>query len=170
MKKNTINGAARSHFLVDVEREMRSLELRKKKLLRLVKLRREVSELEVLAMSGNDARRTLKIISEEVSAVFHLSMDQLFGRSRVEAVAKPRQVVFYLARMVDENHPLTYHTIGKAFGRDHGTVICGQRAISDRIQTDARFGDVVKQIKAECQAKLKSAVQARLKEIKPQIA
>lgn len=136
---------------LDIEKEMQTLERRKSKLLRLLKLRGEVAELE-RAMS-TDAKVILNIITEEVCAKFKLSMEALMSQCREENVCVPRQLVFYLGHEI-KRIPCTQ--IGRAFQRNHATVLYACQSIKNRMETDEAFSETVSSVMASCKARLET--------------
>jgi chromosomal replication initiator protein len=65
---------------------------------------------------------------------FHMEKDLLLSRSRKKAVYQPRQVAMYLCR---EHTDSTLTAIGKAFRRDHASVIHSLAVIHRKSVTDA---------------------------------
>ncbi len=83
--------------------------------------------------------RTIGIedIKRAVANYYKISPDALVGRKRTSAIALPRQVAMYLARMLT-NMSLT--EIGSSFGkRDHTTVIHACDKIGEMTKSDASF-------------------------------
>jgi hypothetical protein len=70
---------------------------------------------------------------------FQISRRDLMGRSREERVAWPRQVAMFLARDMG----FTWHEVGRAFNRDHGTAISGCERVKDRIDTEPAVASLV---------------------------
>ena len=63
------------------------------------------------------------------ASYFKLSVDDLYGSSRSQAVATARQIAMYLCR---ERTSLSLPKIGQLFGnRDHTTVMYAYKKISD---------------------------------------
>lgn len=74
--------------------------------------------------------RPVDIISQ-VAQYFHLSFDDIVGRSRRQNVVLARQIAMYLAR---ETTSMSLFDIGQVFGgRDHTTVMHGCTRISDEM-------------------------------------
>lgn len=76
---------------------------------------------------------TLAEIIEVVSSYYGLEPEQLKGPRRTQEIAGPRQIAMYLAR---EETDASLPQIGKAFNRDHSTVLYGYEKISDQIDED----------------------------------
>ncbi|AWB85187.1 chromosomal replication initiator protein DnaA [Mycetocola zhujimingii] len=67
-----------------------------------------------------------------VAAYFKLSVDDLYGSSRSQAIATSRQIAMYLCRELTN---LSLPKIGQLFGnRDHTTVMYANKKISDLMQ------------------------------------
>ncbi len=76
-------------------------------------------------------------IKRVVANYYKISPDALVGRKRTSAIAQPRQVAMYLARMLT-NMSLT--EIGASFGkRDHTTVIHACDKIGEMVKADPGF-------------------------------
>jgi len=139
----------------EINGELRALEVRKVKLQRLTKLRREVAELEISAMAGTTDKASIKIITEEVCSRFGVTADRLFSRDRQEDTCIPRQVIFFLSRDLKR---IPFMLTGRVFGRNHGTVIHGVRSIQDRIDTDINFAAAVSEVAQACKTRLDQTV------------
>lgn len=85
---------------------------------------------------GNAQELTVEAIRGFVAGQFKTSIGDMKSKSRKKSIAFPRQVAMYLARKLTEN-ALT--DIGKAFNRDHSTVVHSIRVITETI---ARNGSV----------------------------
>lgn len=72
------------------------------------------------------------LVLDAVAAYYGLWRAELGGRSRARRVSDPRQVAMYL--LVRAGY--TYTAIGGLLGRDHTTVIHGQRATARRLVYD----------------------------------
>lgn len=72
-------------------------------------------------------------IGEFVSAQFHVSVKEMQSRTRKKAIVFPRQVAMYLSRRHTQQ---SLADIGKAFGRDHATVLHSIKVVTDRITRD----------------------------------
>jgi chromosomal replication initiator protein len=83
-------------------------------------------------------------IKHAVAAHYKISVEVLVGRKRTSAIAFPRQVAMYLARMLTN---LSLSDIGSGFGkRDHTTVIHACDKIAEMVTTDAQFRGIVDQL------------------------
>ncbi len=83
---------------------------------------------------------TAEAIRNFIAGQFKVTINDLCSKSRKKAITFPRQISMYLARKYT-NQPLA--DIGRAFNRDHSTVVHSVRVISDQI---ARSGSVRGQI------------------------
>ncbi|OGR82239.1 MAG: hypothetical protein A2901_09585 [Elusimicrobia bacterium RIFCSPLOWO2_01_FULL_54_10] len=63
---------------------------------------------------------TIEAIQEVVAKHFNLEMRELKSKRRTDAIAWPRQIAMYLARILTE---LSTTEIGESFGKDHTTVL-----------------------------------------------
>ena len=76
-----------------------------------------------------------------VSRHFKVTPETLIGRRRTSAIALPRQVAMYLARLLTS---MSLADIGAAYGkRDHTTVIHACEKVGEMIRTDPDFKAIV---------------------------
>jgi chromosomal replication initiator protein len=89
---------------------------------------------------------SIERIQEVVVDRFGISLQELCGERRSQAVVYPRQVAMYLCReLTDSSLP----KIGKRFGgRDHTTVIHATSKIAKRIQEDRTAWNLVQELTA----------------------
>jgi chromosomal replication initiator protein len=81
------------------------------------------------------------------AAYFKLSVDDLYGSSRSQAVATARQIAMYLCR---ERTSLSLPKIGQLFGnRDHTTVMYAYKKISDLMKERRSIYNQVSEITAQ---------------------
>ena len=73
-------------------------------------------------------------IQNLVAKQFHIGVDLLTSRSRKKRICHPRQIAMYLCRKLT-NEPLD--AIGRAFGRDHASVIHSIGVVERRIREKA---------------------------------
>jgi chromosomal replication initiator protein len=79
-------------------------------------------------------------VQAAVAAHFGLTTQELTSASRVTRVAWPRQVAIHLARdLTGASLP----TIGKAFGRNHSTVLHACKRVSERLKNDQQAVEIV---------------------------
>jgi chromosomal replication initiator protein len=82
---------------------------------------------------GPPKNLTAVMIGEFVSSQFNVSVLDMQSRTRKKAIVFPRQVAMYLSRAHTRQ---SLADIGKAFGRDHATVLHAIKVVSDRIVRD----------------------------------
>ena len=76
-------------------------------------------------------RITIQAIQKEVALHFDVRMADMTARGRKADIAFARQVAMYLSRTMTD-HSLV--EIGRAFGRDHGTIIHAVRKVEKRLE------------------------------------
>jgi chromosomal replication initiation ATPase DnaA len=133
-----------------IDEQISLLEQRKLKLMKIKKLEMEVAQLETNAMrSETDLKGSLLRIEGIVAEYFQLSVPQLRSRARPEYIALPRQIIFYIAR-----HTTTAPSemIARIYGRDHGTVLYGDKAVAEKMTIDAALLKTVKTLIEKCRA------------------
>ncbi|HVP57416.1 MAG TPA: chromosomal replication initiator protein DnaA, partial [bacterium] len=90
---------------------------------------------------------SIEDIKSAVAKHFKIAPEVLVGRKRTSAIALPRQVAMYLARLLTN---MSLADIGSAFGkRDHTTVIHGCDKISDKVKADSEFKTLIERITEE---------------------
>jgi chromosomal replication initiator protein len=91
---------------------------------------KDIFQPEVKTIGLDDIKRV-------VAVHYKVSPEALVGRKRTSAIALPRQVAMYLARMLTT---MSLTDIGSGFGkRDHTTVIHACDKIAEMVKTDPRF-------------------------------
>ena len=80
-------------------------------------------------------RVTIDVIQRLVADQYHTEIDQLVSRSRRRSVCYPRQMGMYLCRRFTGE---SLDTIGRAFHRDHASVIHSIAVIEKQIREKAR--------------------------------
>lgn len=86
--------------------------------------------------AGSAAAVELAWIVEEAALVFGISVDALLGSRRLRVVARPRQAAMWVCKQLTQR---SMPSIGRAFGRDHTTVLYGCRTIDAVMRIDADF-------------------------------
>jgi chromosomal replication initiator protein len=86
---------------------------------------------------------TVREIQERTAETFGISVDALVSQSRAGGVAWPRQVAMYLARELTDQ---TLPAIGRAFGRNHTTVLHAYKRTAERIAGDPDAFDAVRRL------------------------
>lgn len=82
--------------------------------------------------------RSIAAIQEAVAARYHITVDDLIRPSRQHRYVRPRQIAMYLAV-----GGASYPKVGRAFHRDHTTVIHAIKAVEARMRDDT---DLVRDI------------------------
>ena len=83
---------------------------------------------------------TPELIRDFIADQFNLSSQDLLSKSRKKALTFPRQISMYFSRKYTEK---ALNDIGKAFNRDHSTVVHSIRVISDAInQNNSTRGQI----------------------------
>jgi chromosomal replication initiator protein len=97
----------------------------------------EVAEAALSNLLPQRSKLTPAQIIEAVADHFGIEMSAFQGRSRSQAVARPRQIAMYLLREeVGASLPQIGNLLG---GRDHTTVLYGCERISDLLEEDAEL-------------------------------
>ena len=89
-------------------------------------------------------RPSIASIEKAVCAQMNVTPAELRSKDRSRRVARPRQVVMFLAREITSN---SLPQIGKYFGRDHTTVLHGHRTIQQICAKSIRFSNRVDEIR-----------------------
>jgi chromosomal replication initiator protein len=79
---------------------------------------------------------TIAHIQEKTSEFFGLRLADMRAKGRTKAVAFPRQVAMYLARQLTH---ASLAEVGRAFGKDHTTVLHAVDKIQTLLQEDPKF-------------------------------
>lgn len=87
----------------------------------------------VASVVGVNHILTARMISELVGGQFNVSVKELQSKSRKRAITTPRQIAMYLARKYTEDSLVD---IGKAFNRDHSTVLHSIKVVSNKLVRD----------------------------------
>ena len=77
---------------------------------------------------------TAEIIRDFLARQFKISSEEMLSKCRKKSIAFPRQISMYLSRKMTDQ-PLS--DIGRAFNRDHSTVVHAIRVITDAIARQA---------------------------------
>lgn len=87
----------------------------------------------VASVVGVNQLLTPAMICELVSGQFKVTVNELQSKSRKKTVTIPRQIAMYLARKHTEE---SLADIGKAFNRDHSTVLHSIKVVSNKLVRD----------------------------------
>jgi chromosomal replication initiation ATPase DnaA len=91
-------------------------------------------------MSNTDChvilRAQVRQIITVVAAVYGVSLDEVLSLSREQPIVYARQLAMYIARhdLSEGDQLASYPRLGRAFGRDHSTVIQGVRETERRLE------------------------------------
>jgi chromosomal replication initiator protein len=99
-----------------------------------------------LRAGGAPRQRTVEEIQERTAAALGVSLAALRSQSRAAGVAWARQIAMYLSRELTEE---TLPSIGRAFGRNHTTVMHACKRTADRIAVDREAYEVVHRLTRE---------------------
>ena len=92
-------------------------------------------------LKAHDRRVTIEEIQKRVAAHFNIKMADMTSSRRARAVARPRQVAMYLAKLLTQR---SLPEIGRKFGdRDHTTVMHAISRVTELVQRDAAFAEDV---------------------------
>lgn len=91
-------------------------------------------------MSHQLSRVSCEQIRDLVAQSHGITTQTISGRSRAKAVTKPRNLAMFLCRRHTE---ASYAAIGKAFNRDHATVMYGVSKIDRELKTQPKVGQEI---------------------------
>ena len=91
------------------------------------------------------SENTIENIQQVVADYYHITVEDLKGKKRSNAIAIPRQIGMYLSRMLTEE---TFPRIGFEFGgKDHSTVIHAYEKINKDLKTNKKLQQEINEIK-----------------------
>lgn len=90
-------------------------------------------------------RLTIGFVQHHVAGAYGLDLRMLTSRRRSQKLVRARQIAMYLA--CDLLPGCSLPQIGRAFGRDHTTVIHARRVVTDLCARDARFQTLVESLR-----------------------
>ena len=136
-----INNEVLSYIANNVKSNIRELEGSVKKVVALANLEKKVIDIELAKEALKDiispdspSSITPENIINVVSDHYSVSIDQIKSSKRTQDVSHPRQIIMYLCRSMTN---ATYKEIASLLGgRDHTTIIHGERSIADLIEKD----------------------------------
>jgi chromosomal replication initiator protein len=106
-----------------------------------------LAEMALADLVNRAADLSIQDISAAVADYYGVSVDDIIGPGRSRKIARPRQLVMYLAR---EETDSSLPQIGRALGnRDHTTVLYGCEKVEDLIETNPSLRREVLEIKAQ---------------------
>lgn len=95
-------------------------------------------------IGGGKKRITIEMIQAAVEDFYGVSHKDIVGRGRARSIVRPRQVAIYLCRDLSET---TLSNIGKAFNRDHTTVLHSCELISSQMQEDRNLREELEAVR-----------------------
>ncbi len=95
----------------------------------------------VQSVVGDPKTLTSQVISEFVGGQYKVSVQEMQSRSRKKALTFPRQVAMYLCRKHTQESLVD---IGKAFKRDHSTVLHSIKVVTDLTLRNTSVGEQVR--------------------------
>lgn len=95
-------------------------------------------------IGGGKKRITIGMIQAAVEDFYGVSHKDIVGRGRARSIVRPRQVAIYLCRDLSET---TLSNIGKAFNRDHTTVLHSCELISSQMQEDRNLREELEAVR-----------------------
>jgi chromosomal replication initiator protein len=95
----------------------------------------------VQSVVGDPKTLTSHVISEFVGGQYKVSVQEMQSRSRKKALTFPRQVAMYLCRKHTQESLVD---IGKAFKRDHSTVLHSIKVVTDLTLRSTSIGEQVR--------------------------
>jgi chromosomal replication initiator protein len=102
----------------------------------------------VTSVVGAPRILTSQIISEFVGSQFRVSVEDMQSRSRKKVLTFPRQVAMYLCRKYTQE---TLADIGKAFNRDHSTVLHSIKVVTGLAIRNTSVNEQVKLLSSKIQ-------------------
>ncbi|MCX5784023.1 MAG: chromosomal replication initiator protein DnaA [Elusimicrobia bacterium] len=105
--------------------------------------------------SSAEAPVSMDTIKKVVAKHYSLSVEDLIAQKRTESISFPRQIAMYLA---DELTDLSLPEIGKAFDKDHSTVIHSRDKIRRLVEADPFFTEKLNKIRLDVKNAEKSGV------------
>lgn len=95
-------------------------------------------------IGGGKKRITIEMIQAAVEDFYGVSHKDIVGRGRARSIVRPRQVAIYLCRDLSET---TLSNIGKAFNRDHTTVLHSCDLIANQMQEDRNLREELEAVR-----------------------
>ncbi len=140
------------YIATNIKSNVRELEGALNKLLALSNLEHKnitmevaIEELQNIISPDKPREVTPQLVIEIVAEHFNISTDQMISKTRINDIAKPRQIAMYLCKNMT-SAPLD--TIGALLGgRDHSTIIYGIKKITDEYAKDENFHHLIETIK-----------------------
>jgi len=95
--------------------------------------------------SRSTGSRSLAVdrIAVATAALFRVGLADLFGRSKAKSILEARLCAYYVARRCTR---LSYPELGRAFGRDHSTVLSAVQRMGALVARDHWLGAAVAEL------------------------
>ena len=87
-------------------------------------------------LSVLDRRVTIEEIQRKVAERYNIRLSEMMSKRRERSVVRPRQIAMFLAKNLTTK---SLPDIGRAFNRDHTTVLHGIKAVEDLRAEDPAF-------------------------------
>ena len=87
-------------------------------------------------LSVLDRRVTIEEIQRKVAEHYNIRLSEMMSKRRERSVARPRQIAMFLAKNLTTK---SLPDIGRAFNRDHTTVLHGIKAVEELREKDSAF-------------------------------
>ncbi|HAW34035.1 MAG TPA: chromosomal replication initiator protein DnaA, partial [Alphaproteobacteria bacterium] len=87
-------------------------------------------------LSVADRRVSIEDVQRKVAERYNIRVSEMTSKRRERSVARPRQIAMYLAKNLTTK---SLPDIGRAFDRDHTTVIHAVKTIEEMCLKDAAF-------------------------------
>lgn len=87
-------------------------------------------------LSVLDRRVTIEEIQRKVAERYNIRLSEMMSKRRERSVARPRQIAMFLAKNLTTK---SLPDIGRAFNRDHTTVLHGVKAVEELREKDPAF-------------------------------
>lgn len=136
-----INDEVLSYIANNVKSNIRELEGSVKKVVALATLEKKEIDIDIAKEALKDivspnapSKITPENIIDVVCNHYNISIEEIKSSKRTNNITHPRQIIMYLCRSMTD---LTYKQIASILGgRDHTTIMYGERAITDLIEKD----------------------------------
>lgn len=105
-----------------------------------------IEEADIIAQRvflNSDQKISIATIQAEVEKYYHVTHSEMLGKQRPRNISFARQVAMYLCRsLTGESYP----DIGKAFKKDHSSVVHAYSNIENKKQTDQAFYNEIEKL------------------------
>lgn len=81
-----------------------------------------------------------------VAAYYRVLPEQIYGRGRTTTVERARAASVWLVRAI---YKYSFPEIGKAFDRDHTTILRTCRSVDERMGSDAKYKELIDRLHKE---------------------